>query len=46
MMPFVQKNVKGPSVMVETYSRSTMEQTAEMVNVGLDVRPWQRRAGL
>ena len=46
MMPSVQKHIKGPSVMVETYSRSTTEQTAEMVNAGLDVRPWQRRAGL
>ena len=34
LMPSVQKHIKGPSVMVETYSRSTMEQTAEMVNVG------------
>ena len=33
-MPSVQKHIKGPSAMVETYSRSTMEQTAEMVNVG------------
>ena len=46
MMPSVQKHIKGPSAMVETYSRSTMEQTAEMVNVSPDVRPWQRRAGL
>ena len=33
-MPSVQKHIKGPSAMVETYSRSTTEQTAEMVNVG------------
>ena len=33
-MPSVQKHIKGPSAMMETYSRSTMEQTAEMVNVG------------
>ena len=32
--------------MVETYSRSTTEQTVEMVNVGPDVRPWQKRAEL
>ena len=46
LMPSIQKHIKGPSAMVETYSRSTMEQTAEMVNVSPDVRPWQRRAGL
>ena len=37
LMPSVQKHIKGPSGMVETYSRSTREQTAEMVNVG---RTW------
>ena len=34
LMPSIQKHIKSPSAMVETYSRSTMEQTAEMVNVG------------
>ena len=34
LMPSIQKHIKSPSAMVETYSRSTMEQTAEMVNAG------------
>ena len=33
-MPSIQKHIKGPSAMVETYSRSITKQTAEMVNVG------------
>ena len=41
-MPSIQKHIKGPSVMVETYSRSTMEQTAEMVNVGWTWGPCRR----
>ena len=34
LVPSIQKHIKGPSAMVETYSRDTTEQTAEMVNVG------------
>ena len=34
LVPSIQKHIKGPSAMVETYSRSTTEQTAEMVNEG------------
>ena len=34
LMPSIQKHIKGPSAMVETYSRSITKQTAEMVNVG------------
>ena len=30
-MPSAQKHIKGPSGMVETYSRSTTEQTAEII---------------